>query len=155
MIKKLLLTLVGLLITLPCYAAVTIIWEHDCVNTLGFRTYYGSQSGQNNVLLATVPCPQTRVTITNEIEGYYIVKAYNDVGESDPSNEVLFAEYYYNTIRYEYGSTGLVLYKGEHPVQNVSESDSNWTITKYFYTNGFITHVRIRTTSWTNRAIGW
>ena len=154
MIRKGLL-LLGLLLLPVSGSAVTFWWDHDQLNTTGYRLYYGQTRSQNTFLVATLALPTLAVGLENPTEGYYIVKAYNDVGESDPSNEVILAAYYYNAVRYEYDTKGLVLYKGEHTVQDASVDDPNWVISKYYYTGTVITQIRIRTTSWTNRGSGW
>lgn len=144
-----------LFLALPCYGE-TFTWSHDCSNTTGFKVYYGKVSGQNTHLVATVLCPEIHVTVSPINQGYYICKAYNQYGESDPSNEVLWAGYYYNTTRFEYDSSGLkILYKGEHIQQDASVDDTNWIITKYYWSDSVLIQTRIRTTSWTNRAVGW
>ncbi|RPI56280.1 MAG: hypothetical protein EHM49_00695 [Deltaproteobacteria bacterium] len=145
--RKLILILILLLFS-PVYAE-TFVWEHNCTNTVGFKLY------QNGVLIADVLCPDLAVTLREVREDRYVVKAYNSNGESDPSNEYLYVAYYYNSMRFDYDSSGNILYKGEHTDQNASVDDVNWIISKYFYSGSMIIQVRVRTTSWTDRVIGW
>ena len=156
--KRILFTiLLILLFVLPSYAT-TAWWEFDCSepNIVGFRLYHGEVQGTWNNLIVTIPCPDTSITLPELPEGYYVVKAYDTEGlETGPSNEVLFASYYYNSVRYDYNNSGMVLYKGEHTDHNASENDVNWVISKYYYTGGMVMQIRRRTTSWTNRATGW
>ena len=155
MIRRAVLLAAALLLLPAVSSGLTFDWGHDLIATTGFRLYYGQSPGQNTFLVAAVAAPQLAVTLEAAPEGYYIVKAYNDNGESDPSNEVILAAYYYNAIRYEYDASGRVLYKGEHTVQNAATNDPNWVISRYDYIGSAITQIRIRTTSWDNRALGW
>ena len=141
--------LIMVLLAVPSYAT-TFIWDHDCEDTVGFKVYY-----EDAHLIAEVLCPDTSITVTNAIDGNYTVKAYNSTDESDPSNEVLLAEYYYNSIKYDFDSNSILLYKGEHTDHDAVDSDTNWVVTKYYYTNGIVSAMRIRTTSWSNRISGW
>lgn len=135
--------------------AVTFVWDHDLENTTGFRLYYGEYSGQYPFLVADAQFSDLSITIDILPQGYYALRAYNETGESDLSNEVLLAAYYYNSIRYEYDSGGKIIYKGEHTSSNASVDDTNWVISKYYYLNDVVVQVRIRTTSWANRESGW
>lgn len=155
MIKRIILWTFLLILIVGNGYTSTFVWDHDCINTTGFKVYYGDTQGQESFLIANVLCPNIAVTLDNLPEKYYVVKAYNSNGESTPSNEVVLAAYYYNSIKYQYGTDGRILYKGEHTQQDASEGDINWVITKYYYSAGNLVQVRIRITSWTNRAIGW
>lgn len=131
-------------------------WPYGCNDVIGFRLYYGETSGNTTFKMIEVPCTETAITFDTSIQGFFVAKSYNNTQESESSNEVLLAAYYYNSILYDYTPAGVLLYKGEHTSHNASQSDSNWVITKYYYSaQGRINQVRIRTTSWTNRAIGW
>jgi len=145
--------LIFLLCLFPITAwGTTAIWEHDCTNTIGFRVYY------EDVVIAETLCPNVAISFTNAIDGTYTVRAYNDIGISGPSNEVLLAEYYYNSIKYDYdtGPFQKLLYRGENTRYDAGEADMDWVVTKYYYdANGLMIGMRIRTTSWTNRAVGW
>jgi len=147
--RLLILTILFILISLPVQA-VTVAWDHDCADTTGFRLY--SEGEQ----IANILCPETTATLGDMSDGSLMVTAYNDYGESERSNIILvLAAYYYNSVRYEYSTSGLILYKGEHTDWDASESDNNWLITKYHYNMGVIVWTQTRTTSWTNRASGW
>ena len=147
--------LVTLFLAVPCQASVAL-WDHDGDNTLGYRLYYGEESGSWPFLVADISATDTWVALWQLPDGYYVVKAYNEDGESGPSNEVHVAGYYFNVTRYDYNDSGRLLYKGQHTDQNASPDDGNWVITKYYYDeNGMPDLVRIRTTSWTLRDQGW
>lgn len=132
----------------PCYAE-TFSWTHDCLNTTGFRVYY-----EGSHLVADTLCPNNQVIFNDIWQGRYTVKAYNGNGESPPSDEVLWAGYYYNKVKYDYVD-GKLTYKGEHTDQNANDSDPYWIVSRYYYTGNEITEIRVRTTSWTDRATGW
>jgi len=151
-----LVALLVLLFVFPSHAA-TIWWDANTEPDLaGYRLYYGPTQGQWDTLIVTVLAPQTSVILSELPEGYYVLKAYDTEGlESGPSNEVLLAAYYYNSIRYDYDKSGRIMYKGEHTEQDASVSDTNWIISRYYYTGGMVMQVRRRTTSWTNRTQGW
>jgi len=155
MYKKLILFI--LLFASPALA-FTLEWEHDCVDAIGFNLY------RNEAIIATVLCPETSATLGELNPGKYFVVAYNDTGESPPSgplwlsdasNTISLTAYSYNSTKYDYNSSGLIIYKGEHTAQDALDSDTEWTITKYYYTNNVVVGIRVRTTSWTDRAVGW
>jgi len=149
--RKILIFLLCLLFPLTAWGT-TFIWDHDCADTTGFRVYY------SGVVVAETLCPNVAISITNAIDGSYNVRAYNDWGDSAPSNDVLLAEYYYNSIKYDYdtGPFQNLLYRGENTRHDAGEADTDWVISKYYYDeNGLMIGMRIRTTSWTNRAVGW
>ena len=89
--KLFIIPFILLLLFGPAQANPTFVWDHDCSETYEFRLYYGSQSGITEILIASVECPNTAITLTNAIEGYYVVTAYSGVSdlESEPSNEFL------------------------------------------------------------------
>ena len=149
---------IGLSIILIIFASIvyatTLEWDHDCEDTTGFKLYRSDKIMNNPVLVKTTQCPETQTVIDGE-DGYYIVSAFNDYGESIPSNTLTIAAYYYNSIKYEYDANGRIIYKGEHTVQDALNADMNWVITKYFYINDQLTGIRIRITSWDDRALGW
>jgi len=106
----------------------------------------------NKVKIGSVNCPATSIAIS-PADGYYTVTAENEDGESDFSE--ILAAFFFNSIKYDYVDNR-VLYKGQHTNHDATETDANWVITKYYYgTTGVIIAMRIRTTSWENRAIGW
>lgn len=130
----------------------TLVWDHDCIDTTGFNVYFSPSSGDNKVKIGSVNCPATSIAIS-PADGYYTVTAENENGESDFSE--ILAAFFFNSIKYDYVVNRL-LYKGQHTNHDATETDANWVITKYYYgTTGVIIAMRIRTTSWENRAIGW
>ena len=133
---------------------MTLAWDHDCENTDGFRLYYAESIGKNPHFVTSISCPNTEVEVPN-YDGFYLVTAFNENGESDKSNIIWLAEHYYNSILYEY-TDGRIIYKGEHTTHNAATNDANWVVSRYYYNgDGFISNVRIRVTSWDNRASGW
>lgn len=62
---------------------------------------------------------------------------------------------YFKDIRYDYDVDGNCIYKGQHLTLSASQSDVNWYVIRYDYTDGNCTQKRFRVTSWTNRASGW
>lgn len=144
---KRLLAIALILFATTAYAT-TFVWDHSCVNTTGFKLYYGTK------VMGTVLCPDKSLTMFGLPQGNYTVTAYNQF-ESDHSGAVLLAAYYYNSIKYDYNESGVLQYKGEHTDVNALESDLSWVITKYYYSGDIVVATRIRTTSWTNRTVGW
>ena len=69
--------------------------------------------------------------------------------------ERLLAGAYWLNIKYDYNANGELIYKGCNDDLNAANGDTDWYITRFDYTNGSVIQVRIRKTSWTNRAIGW
>ena len=148
--KKLLVVII-LLFSVSAYGA-TFAWDANSESDLdGYRLYY------DGVEIADINETETDVTLPDAIDGYYTVTAYDTYGyESEHSNSVLLAGYFYNSIKYDFSSYGLVLYKGEHVNQDAVDSDTGWIVTKFYYNaSGMIIQQRIRTTSWTDRAVGW
>ena len=133
-------------------SAGTFQWDENTESDLGgYRIYL------QNVELYDIP-PSDHLSVPSTPDGFYVITAYDVYGnESEPSNEILIAGYYYNSIRYDY-ETSIVkrlIYKGEHTQHDASVDDVNWVITKYYYNGDVVSHMRIRTTSWTLRAVGW
>lgn len=129
---------------------MTLEWDHDGVNTDGYNVYRHTGAGPHVVAMST------DTTVDVMLPGKYFVTAYNTEAESAASNTVWVAQYYYNSIRYDYDQDGRVIYKGEHTDYNAATSDTNWTITRYTYTaGGQVESIAIRTTSWDDRASGW
>ena len=129
-------------------SAATIAWDHDCANATGFYAY------NDGKLEVSVDCPATQVDVLNP--GEYVVTAFNDHGQSTPSNSVLVATYYYDDTRYEY-SDGRILYQGENVNMGAATSDPSWTVKKYTYdANGYIIRIQIQENiAWDDRATGW
>ena len=134
--------------------ATTFEWDHDCDNTNQFNLYYAEASGDDKYRVAYVSCPALTITLP-ALDGYYTVTAENETDEILFSNEVLLANYYFNSIKYEYDNNR-ILYKGQHTDHDALESDVNWIITRYYYdSTGRVSAIRIRTTSLVNRTQGW
>lgn len=160
--KKLILVsiVLSLFFVLPVYGRNMVFeWDQNTEDDIaGYRLYQMPEDGIAWEIVADIPYPRTTVRIEAPQGKYhYVSTAYDtEAFESEHSNEVIFVAYYYNSVRYDYDSNRRIIYKGEHTDHNASVDDTNWLITKYYYNaSGMVNHVRIRTTSWTNRAIGW
>ena len=141
---RLLIFLAIFLTSTAAYPAV-MTWDYDCYGEIEFKLYRGDVEGQRT----------DKVGIKDLPPGYYEVTANDGDLESEPSDPILLT-YYYNAIKYEYDANGRVKYKGEHTAQDAAESDTTWTIIKFYYNeSGRIIGKRIRTTSWTLRDVGW
>ena len=146
--KKLILFI--LLWTSPVWGA-TFTWDSNTEPDLaGYRIYYeGTQ-------LYDISATNNSVTVSDVLKGSYTITAYDTEDfESEHSEPLIVAAYYYNSLRYEYNGLGQIIYKGEHTEEDAAEGDTNWVITKYYYTNNMMIRARVRITSWTNRAVGW
>ena len=158
--RKILIFLLCLLFPVTAWGA-TFTWDHNTEpDLLGYKIYGGTDSRNYLYLVADVSKNINVITVeTPGGQWYFAITAYDTEGlESDYSNEVLLAEYYYNSIKYDYdtGPFQNLLYRGENTRHDAGEADVDWVVTKYYYdTNGLMIGVRIRTTSWTNRAVGW
>jgi len=158
--KKLVLILGFLLFASNVMAKNVILeWDHDgeCEE---YRIYRSQGSNHWPELVGTVDCPTTEFTDENVPHGdlSWVVTAYDsgyEKPESRASNETELA-YYYALVKFDYDGSGRVVYKGENDDIDALTSDTDWVITKYYYDgNGRITDMRVRTTSWDNRATGW
>jgi len=70
-------------------AGVTLAWDPSEGEVKGYRIYYGTQS--HNYTMSVDAGNVTQFTVSGLDEGktyYFVVRAYNEVGESGDSNEV-------------------------------------------------------------------
>ena len=154
---KKLISLILILFAVQVYAKdITLAWDYDgeCTEFRIYRSEDGGAFWPNRV--GTVSCETFQFTDLNVPNGElaYVVTAFEDV-ESNASNEVLYA-YYYALVKFDYDASGRIIYKGENQDISADDSDTDWVITKYYYdTNGMVIEMRVRTTSWTDRATGW
>ena len=135
---------------------VSLKWDHDGVCT-EYRIYRGQGSGHWPELVGTVDCPTTEFTDLDVPYGdlSWVVTAYWNDLESNASNEFELV-YYYALVLFDYDANNRVIYKGENDDIAALEGDTDWVITKYYYNaGGMVISMRVRTTSWTNRATGW
>ena len=154
--KRLLTTLFCLFALTAWAKDVPLQWDHAC-DVTGFHIYRSQGSADWPELVGTVQCPTLTFTDTNVPYGdlSWVVTAYNDTAESNASNEEFLAYYYPLTI-FDYDASGRLIYKGENSDINAAESDTDWQVSKYYYNaSGAISQIRVRTTSWTDRATGW
>jgi YD repeat-containing protein len=140
-----------------CFAKdITLAWDHDGECT-EFRIYRSEGEAHWPNRVGTVPCDTLQFTDANIPAGNlgYVVTAWDGTEESNTSNEEAYA-YYYALVRFDYDTSGRILYKGENQDISADDSDTDWVVTKYYYdANGMVTEMRVRTTSWTDRATGW
>ena len=134
---------------------VTLAWDHPggCTE---FRVYRSQGAAHWPERVGTVPCSVLQFTDLDVPNGQlsYVVTAWDGI-ESNASNEVLLA-YYYALVKFDYDSNGRILYKGENQDLLANDSDTDWVVTKYYYdAGGMVSEMRVRTTSWTDRALGW
>ena len=139
--NKLRIILLVLLFPVLVFAAGTFEWDASTEAT-GYEIYY---EGVKVYDLG----PVTSVSLQKVLDGRYTIR--DSVGES---NEVLVVAYYYNATRWDWDDNR-ISYRGQHTQDNASIDDLNWEITKYYYDGDILSYTRTRTTSWTNRAIGW
>jgi hypothetical protein len=72
--------------------AVWLGWD-AVAGALGYRLYYGPEPGVQTVSEDTGEKTTWEVTgLPVEVPIYFVVRAYNSVGESGPSNEVVWIE---------------------------------------------------------------
>ena len=76
-------------------ADLTLAWDHnDQVSVTGYYVYYGLESGNYTAKEDAGSEPQYRLVGLDDLESYYIaVTAYNEFGESDFSEEIIYASY--------------------------------------------------------------
>ena len=76
-------------------ADLTLAWDHnDQVSVAGYYVYYGLESGNYAAKIDAGSEPQYTLVDLDDLESYYIaVTAYNEFGESDFSEEIIFASY--------------------------------------------------------------
>ena len=76
-------------------ADLTLAWDHnDQVSVTGYYVYYGLESGNYAAKIDAGSEPQYTIVDLDDLESYYIaVTAYNEFGESDFSEEIIFASY--------------------------------------------------------------
>lgn len=77
----------------PVYAGTVLIWDASTGTVTGYRIYYGTSSGNYAGIEETgnvTQYPLSNLPLAEETSYYFVVKAYNNAGESDPSNEVTY-----------------------------------------------------------------
>jgi hypothetical protein len=91
LIKIYMIVVVLMLLACPVYAASQLTWAASTGVVTGYRIYYGTSSGvyqgmedAGNLL----QYPLSNLPLQEKTTYYFVAKAYNDVGESSPSNEV-------------------------------------------------------------------
>ena len=150
--------LLSLLIALPVYAKdVTLAWDAYTDSCNEIRIYRSQGSADWPELRGAIDCSLTQFIDTDVPYGNlsWIVTACDENGESNASNAVELA-YYYAYTKFDYDANGRILYRGENADIDALDSDTDWVITKYYYdANGMVLEMRVRVTSWTDRASGW
>lgn len=69
--------------------------------------------------------------------------------------ERLLAENYWVNIKFDWDVDGNCTYKGMNTDLSANDGDVDWHIVKFDWADGNVVQKRVRTTSWTNRAVGW
>ena len=74
---------------------VTLAWDHnDQVSVTGYYVYYGLESGNYSTKIDAGAEPQYTLVDLDDLKPYYIaITAYNEFGESDFSEEIIYAPY--------------------------------------------------------------
>lgn len=85
--------LIILALTAPglAFADPTLVWDASSGEVQGYRVYYGVTQGQyesNRDVGGMTQCSLFNLPLQEGNTYYFVVKAYNTAGESDPSNEV-------------------------------------------------------------------
>src|SRR4030042_329650 len=77
----------------PVYAGTVLTWDASTGTVTGYRIYYGTSSGNYTGIEeagSVTLYPLSNLPLAEEATYYFVVKAYNAAGESDPSNEVTY-----------------------------------------------------------------
>ena len=76
-------------------ADLTLAWDHnDQVSVTGYYVYYGLESGNYTAKEDAGSEPQYTIIGLDDLESHYIaVTAYNEFGESDFSEEIIYDSY--------------------------------------------------------------
>ena len=146
-----------LLLASQAYAKdVTLEWDEYVGTCTTINIYRSQDSADWPELRGTVGCSSTQFVDTDVPHGLlsWIITANDGSLESNASNEVELA-YYYALIRYDYDANHRILYKSENASITATDVQTDWVVTKYYYVDGFVTEMRVRTTSYTDRATGW
>jgi hypothetical protein len=81
----------------PCSlsADITLAWDHnDQVPITGYYVYHGLESGNYTTKIDVGSTPQYTLVGLDDLQSHYIaVTAYNEFGESDFSEEIIYASY--------------------------------------------------------------
>ena len=74
-------------------ADITLAWDHnDQVPVTGYYVYHGPESGYYTAKIDAGSEPQYTLVGLDDLQSYYIaVTAYNEFGESDFSEEIIYA----------------------------------------------------------------
>ena len=96
--KKIIFSILAILLFCVNVNAATLVWTPGpsgvTNEAVGFTLYFGAEDNKTEYNV-TVPVDVTSVDIdvlglAHGIEYFFVVRAYNDVGESGPSNEVSY-----------------------------------------------------------------
>ena len=136
---------------------ITLQWDAYTDPCQEIRVYRSQGSADWPELRGAIDCSLTQFIDTSVPNGdlSWIITAWDGTKESNASNEVWYA-YYYALVRFDYDANQRIIYKGENQDIAAADGDTDWTITKYYYdANGMVLEMRVRVTSWTDRASGW
>jgi hypothetical protein len=91
---KVYITLIVLLSAVyPVYAGTVLTWDASTGTLSGYRIYYGTSSGNYSGMEETGNVTQyslSNLPLQEKTSYYFVVRAFNSAGESDPSNEVTY-----------------------------------------------------------------
>lgn len=69
---------------------VTLAWDPGDATETGFNLYMGFASGQETNQTNVGNVTTWTVQVTSGVTYFFVVTAYNDAGESPPSNEISY-----------------------------------------------------------------
>ncbi len=93
LVKAYIMIVVLLLSVYSAYAGTMLTWDASTGTVTGYRIYYGISSGNYTGIEEAGNVTQyslTNLPLQEETTYYFVVRAYNDAGESEPSNEVTY-----------------------------------------------------------------
>lgn len=73
------------------YAGSNLVWDESSGDVSGYRIYYGTSQGSHNQNIDVGNATQyslSSLPLNDNTTYYFIVRAYNDAGESGNSNEI-------------------------------------------------------------------
>lgn len=89
--STLFILLLLLSIASTAFSATSLKWDASAGKVDGYRIYYGTDQGEYSKekdVGNTTICPLSAFSLQNGATYYFVVTAYNETGESGPSNEV-------------------------------------------------------------------
>lgn len=106
------------------------------------------------ILLAQDPSGNP-VQVSCDAEGRILGGYEGDLTISMGDVEKLLAGVYWLNTKLEYDGSDNCIYKGQNDNLGAADGDTDWYITKFDWIGSNCTQIRVRKTSWTNKAVGW